>query len=76
MTNQVRIEVDCATGIATEVPLTSEEIAEMEARAIAWEEQQLILNAEAVKKETDRQEGIATLKSLGLTDAQISALLG
>ena len=56
--------------------LTSEEyeatIAEWADNAIAKEAEEAI----QAQKEADRESGIATLKSLGLTDAQINALIG
>ena len=67
---------DGATNTTIIRPLTPEEIAEREAQAAAWAAEQAAKDAEAAQKEADRQAGIATLKSLGLTDAQISALLG
>lgn len=76
MDELINLVVDCSTGAVVEVPLTPEEIAEREAQAAVWAAQQASLEAEAAQKEADRQAGIATLKSLGLTDAQISALLG
>ena len=69
------LEVNCETGEVIERPLTIEEIADREAQAEAYAAQQAEAEAEAAQKETDRQAGIATLKSLGLTDAQITALL-
>lgn len=47
-------------------------IAEWADNAIAQEKEE----AEKAQKEADREAGIATLKSLGLTDAQINALIG
>jgi hypothetical protein len=76
MSNPIRIEVNCETGEVTEIELTDAEVAELNVRAEAWAAQQAAEAAEAAQKEIDRQAGIATLKSLGLTDAQISALLG
>ena len=69
------LEVNCETGEAIRRPLTAEEIADREAQATAYAAQQAEAEAEAAQKEADRQAGIATLKSLGLTDAQITALL-
>jgi len=70
------LEVDCSTGEVTQRPLTAEEIADREAQAAAWAEQQAADAAAAAQKEADRQAGIDALKKLGLTDAQISALIG
>ena len=70
------LEVNCETGETTRRPLTAEEIADREAQATAYAAQQAEAEAEAAQNEADRQAGIATLKGLGLTDAQITALLG
>jgi uncharacterized protein (UPF0261 family) len=58
------------------VDLTAEEIAEREAQAVEAEAQRQAEEAAAAEREENRQAGIATLKGLGLTDAQIEALLG
>jgi hypothetical protein len=58
------------------IDLTSEEIAEREAEeAQALTEKQAKINAET-DKENNKTSGKAKLKELGLTDAQIDALLG
>ena len=71
----MKLVVDCSTGEEQYIPLTVEEIAEREAQAQIYAEQQAILEAEATAKEANRLSGIAALKKLGLTDAQIDALL-
>lgn len=76
MTEQlIALEVNCETGEVIERPLTDAEIADREAQAAAWAEQQAADAAAAAQKEADRQAGIDALKKLGLTDAQISALI-
>lgn len=67
---------DGATNTTIIRPLTPEEIAERDAQAAAWAAEQAVRDAEAAQKEADRQSGIEALKALGLTDAQITALLG
>ena len=52
---------------------------EYEATIAEWADNAIAKEAEEAaiaQKEADREAGIATLKSLGLTDAQISALVG
>lgn len=71
-----KIVVNCETGEQTIEPLTAEELAQMEADRIAYEAQEAERLAAEAKKEADRQAGIAVLKSLGLTDDQITALIG
>ena len=70
----IKIEVNCATGIAVEVPLTAEEIAQREVDAT---------NAEAAKAEADaiaaaeadaKASAQGKLAALGLTAEEIAAL--
>ena len=70
-----KVVVDCATGQVEYVPLTPEEIAEREAMAAQAEQERLEREAVEAKLQADREAGIATLKGLGLTDDQITALL-
>ena len=72
----IAIEIDCTTGTVVERPLTADEIAANTAAAEQAAQEQVAREAEAAQKEADRQAGIAALKKLGLTDAQISALVG
>jgi len=69
-----RIEVNCATGEVTEIPLTAAEIAERDQQAAQ-------AAADAAKREADAQAAAdaklsaqAKLQSLGLTGEQIAAL--
>ena len=70
-----RIEVNCATGEVTEIPLTPAEIAERDQQAAQ-------AAADAAKREADAQAAAdaklsaqAKLQALGLTGAEIAALL-
>ena len=58
-----KLVVDCSTGVTTEVELTAEEIAQMEADAAAYAEQ---------KAQEEAAE--AKLAALGLTADEIAAL--
>jgi len=69
-----KIVVDCSTGEQTIVPLTAEEIAQREADAAAYAEQQATQEAEAAQIAADKADAIAALVALGLTEAQIAAL--
>ena len=60
----------------TIVELTDEEIAEREIQAQEAEAQRLADEQAEAERQANKEAGIATLKSLGLTDAQIEALLG
>ena len=79
MSNPVKVIVDLSKPKGEResiVELTAEEIAEREAQAVEAEAQRLAEEQAQAEREANRQEGIATLKTLGLTDAQIEALLG
>ena len=58
------------------VPLTDEEIAEREAMAVQAEAERVEQEAIEAQKQADAQAGRDALLALGLTDAQINALLG
>jgi hypothetical protein len=71
-----KLVIDCETGEQTVVPLTEEELAErelMQLQAIAEQEQR---EADAAAKEAAKASAIAKLAALGLSDTEISALLG
>ena len=70
-----RVEVNCETGEQSIIPLTAEEIAQIEADRIAFEEAQAAEQAEAEAKEATRQSGIAKLLALGLTEDEANALI-
>ena len=70
-----KVVVDCSTGIQEIIPLTAEEIAQMETDRIAYEEAQAAAQAEADAKEATRQSGIAKLMVLGLTEEEAQALV-
>ncbi len=58
------------------VPLTDEEIAQREADAAFAEAERVEQEAIEAQKPTDAQAGRDALVALGLTEAQIAALLG
>jgi|TARA_R110000744_G_scaffold100913_3_gene194668 hypothetical protein len=60
----------------TLVPLTAEEIAETEKEAADYAVRKSLEEAEATQKATDAQAGRDALVALGLTEAQITALVG
>ena len=70
-----RLEINCETGEESIIPLTAEEIAQMEADRIAFEEAQAAAQAEAEAKEAVRQSGITKLLALGLTEEEANALI-
>jgi len=60
----------------TYVPLTDEEIAERDAQAVIAEAQRVEQEAIEAQKAADAQAGRDALMALGLTEAQITALVG
>lgn len=58
------------------VPLTDEEIAELDAQAVIAEAQRVEQEAIEAQKAADAQAGRDALMALGLTEAQITALVG
>jgi hypothetical protein len=58
------------------IPLTDEEIAERDAMAVQAEAERVEQEAIAEQKAADAQAGRDALVALGLTEAQITALVG
>jgi hypothetical protein len=71
-----KLVVDCSTGIATEVPLTAEELAQRETDRIAWETQEATRLAAEEAKAVAEASAISKLTALGLTADEIAALKG
>ena len=71
-----KVIVDCSTGEQTVVPLTAEEIAELEAAAAQAEQERLAREAEAQALAAAKQAAQDKLKALGLTDIEIAAITG
>jgi hypothetical protein len=69
-----KLVVDCSTGIATEVPLTTEELAQRETDRLAYEAQEATRLAAEEAKEIAKASANAKLKALGLTDSEIAAI--
>jgi hypothetical protein len=69
-----KLVVDCSTGIATEVPLTAEELAQRETDRLAYEAQEAERQAVEAAKATAQASAVAKLTALGLTEAEINAL--
>ena len=70
-----KLVVDCSTGIATEVELTAEEVAQREADALAWAEAEAAREAEATAKAEAKASAVAKLAALGLTEGEVAAIL-
>ncbi len=71
-----KVIVDCSTGEQTVVPLTAEEIAELEAATAKAEAERLAAEEEAAQKAALKQAAQDKLKALGLTDLEVAALVG
>jgi ATPase subunit of ABC transporter with duplicated ATPase domains len=77
--NPTRVEVCCDPAcenynVAQEIPLTAEEIADMEAAAAQAAEEQAAREAEAAAVAEAKASAEAKLASLGLTAEEIAAL--
>jgi hypothetical protein len=69
----IKIEVNCATGIAVEVPLTAEEIAQREVDAANAEADRAAKEAAAAQAAIDKA---VLLVKLGITEEEAQLLLG
>ena len=76
MANPTKLVVDCSTGQTTEVQLTDAEVAQMQADAEAYAEQKALEEQAKADAEAKKESGKAKLKALGLSDAEIEALVG
>ena len=76
MTNErpVHVIYNATTGETTEVPLTDEELAQMEVDRLAEEEAQAAREAEAAATAAAKASAESKLKALGLSDEEIAAL--
>ena len=68
-----KVIVDCSTGETTILPLTGEEIAELEAAAEKAEAERKAAEKAAADKAAAR---LAILEKLGLTEEEAAVLLG
>ena len=69
-----KLVVDCSTGEQTEVELTAEEIAQMEADSAAFAQQKAQEDAAKAAAEEAKASAQAKLAALGLTAEEIAAL--
>ena len=67
-----KVIVDCSTGITEVVPLTAEEIADLETARVAAEDQRVAAEAEAAAK---AEAKAALLDKLGITAEEAHLLL-
>jgi hypothetical protein len=76
MTTPTKVIVDCSTGESSVVPLTAEEIAQLEADRAAAEAAQAAAEAEAAAKAEAKASALAKLAALGLTEEEAQAIAG
>jgi hypothetical protein len=69
-----KVIIDCSTGEQTVVPMTPEEIAELEAVAAQAEAERLAAEQEAQAKAAAKAAAEAKLAALGLTPEEIKAI--
>lgn len=75
MSTLTKLVVDCATGTQKEIPLSAEELAQLEADSLAFEAAEATRLAAEAEKAAAKESAIAKLEELGLTEAEISALV-
>jgi len=69
-----KVVVNCETGVTEVLPLTAQEIADMETARVAAEDQRKAAEAEAAAVAAAKESANAKLASLGLTAEEIAAL--
>jgi hypothetical protein len=69
-----KLIIDCSTGTQTEVELTAEEVAELEARRAAYLIEKAEQDALLEQKAAVKASAEAKLAALGLTAEEIAAL--
>lgn len=70
----MKVIVDCATGESTTVPLTAEELAQLEIDRLTWEAQESERIALESAQAAAKASAIAKLEALGLTSEEIATL--
>lgn len=70
-----KVVVDCSTGQQEIIPLTAEEIADLEASAAQAEADRLVAEQAAADAAAVKASGIAKLLALGLTEEEANALV-
>ena len=71
-----KVIVNCTTGEESIVPLTPEEIAQLEVDALAAEERLLAWETEQKAKAEAKASALAKLAALGLTEEEAAAIAG
>jgi len=76
MANPTRVEINCETGVESIIELTDAEIAQLEADRVAAEARKAEEDANLKAAADLKASAQAKLAKLGLTDAEITALVG
>jgi hypothetical protein len=71
-----KVIVDCSTGEETILPLSAEEISQLEADRAQAEADRAAAQAEADAKADAKASALAKLAALGLTEEEAAALAG
>jgi len=69
-----KVVVNCTTGVTEVIPLTAQEIADMETARVAAEDQRAAAEADAAVVAAAKESANAKLAALGLTAEEIAAL--
>jgi len=69
-----KVIVNCETGVTEVLPLSAQEIADMETARVAAEDQRKAAEAEAAVVAAAKESANAKLAALGLTAEEIAAL--
>ena len=69
-----KVIVNCETGVTEVLPLTAQEIADMETARVAAEDQRKAAEADAAVVAAAKESANAKLAALGLTAEEIAAL--
>lgn len=72
----IKVIVDCSTGEETIIPLTEEEIAQIEANTLAFQAAEEVRLAEEAAKAAIKASALDKLAALGLTEEEASAIAG
>jgi hypothetical protein len=71
----MKVIVDCATGESTTVPFTEEELAQREIDRLAYEAEKAQREADEQAQEALKASANSKLLALGLTEAEVAALI-
>jgi hypothetical protein len=72
---KTKVEVDCSTGIQTEVPFTAEELIEWEKMSVIAQKQLADIHAAEEAQALAKTTALAKLTALGLTEEEAKAII-